>query len=1382
VKRRSILGLTCVLASLLLSVFFSRAAYAAQVALTADTHINAARPTINFGTLSNLYIGNGNTALLQFDLSTLPVGLSSGQVSRAILTVFVNRVNTPGTVSLAPILSAWTEAGATYASAPVLGSATNTFAVSTAGSYITIDITPLVQSWVTTPAANFGVALSAASANLLLDSKENDETAHAATLDITVASTGATGPQGPQGIQGVTGANGPIGAMGAQGVQGLTGASGATGAIGPIGLTGATGSVGAQGIQGLTGGAGPIGPTGASGSAGATGAQGIQGLTGATGSIGPIGLTGTTGATGSSGATGAQGIQGLTGATGSIGPIGLTGTTGATGPQGIQGFTGLTGPSGPFTGGVYSSDVDYPAGSVVVSSAATYVSIQINGPSTTIVTPGTNATFWVATTATIQNGNSGGQLVITNETTFAPQAPQSITGDVSLNAGGVTAIGAGVVTGADIASQTISGSNIAANTINGGNIGLGAITSSNIASATITGSNIANASVPLSKLSTGGTPTATTYLDGSGLWSTPATVSPFTGVTNWNSFTSYTAGKVVFCATACAINGSSYVAINPTTSMDPSGDPADWETIAQAGASAPAAPAYVTYPSAFGSTAHNVESLVTGFNGLLNVSDASAGFDSFLVGIAETSVASGGSVNVDTVGLTVCQFDGLAYQGDWVALSGTVGGQCHDAGNRFPGSGAILGIVTDQTNLSSGGTYSYKILLYGSGARGIPAGGTYSTGLIYAPGSVVSYNGSTYLATAVTSFGDLPTDTSNWVPTLAAAPNGTAGGQLVLTNGTTFAAQAPQTITGDVTLNANGVTAIGAGVVSGLEIAYQTITGGNIAANTISGSNIGEGAITSSNIAASTITGSNIANNSVTLSKLLTSGTPMAGTYLDGTGTWSTPATTSPLGAVTDWQIAVDYTVGQVVFCFTTCATNGSSYVAKNPTVGQDPSTDSADWQTIAQAGAQGMPGFPGEPGPSTVTYSTNANSTQNYLQTLDSSGGIEDAPLGTLWTIVGVATTTSTAGYQVSVDVYGAVACQFDGNLSGGGHYVIQSTTVAGQCHDAGATLPTSGQIIGLLINQYSASLGEVQMFGVGVRAAGTTGSLGAVAIWSSSTTYTAGQVVFCAACSSNGSSFVALSGNTNVDPPTQPGFWQTIAQAGAPGAPGTNGAGFANGTAAGQLYITGANPYGPAGPVTALPTSAVPAFLGDVTNAAGSLATSIANTLTTGNHIVTALGYASTGTIPAARLGTNAGFSTTFLNGSGAFAAPITLTTNGTSGASTFSSGALNIPQYTSASLIVAGGAKNGNFILPSNTNVNTLYTTLDGTTITMPASPVVGQTIILIDTDCSDSNSGFTVNPNSGQTLLIGGVGGATTSFYCSVQLVYIGGVWYGIGAAS
>ncbi len=84
-----------------------------------------------------------------------------------------------------------------------------------------------MQGWITNPASNFGFALSSASGNVLFDSKENDQTGHAARLDIGITSqgatgaTGATGPTGSQGIQGIQGTQGPTGAQGIQGVSGI---------------------------------------------------------------------------------------------------------------------------------------------------------------------------------------------------------------------------------------------------------------------------------------------------------------------------------------------------------------------------------------------------------------------------------------------------------------------------------------------------------------------------------------------------------------------------------------------------------------------------------------------------------------------------------------------------------------------------------------------------------------------------------------------------------------------------------------------------------------------------------------------------------------------------------------------------------------------------------------------------------------------------------------------------------------------------------------------------------------------------------------------------------------------------------------------------------
>ena len=82
-------------------LFNVNGAFALDAILSGDASVNAAHGSLNYGSLSNLYVGNGNTTFLQFDLTTLPAGTLLSQVSPATLIVFVNRVNVAGSVSVA---------------------------------------------------------------------------------------------------------------------------------------------------------------------------------------------------------------------------------------------------------------------------------------------------------------------------------------------------------------------------------------------------------------------------------------------------------------------------------------------------------------------------------------------------------------------------------------------------------------------------------------------------------------------------------------------------------------------------------------------------------------------------------------------------------------------------------------------------------------------------------------------------------------------------------------------------------------------------------------------------------------------------------------------------------------------------------------------------------------------------------------------------------------------------------------------------------------------------------------------------------------------------------------------------------------------------------
>ena len=55
----------------------------------------------NFGTATTVTVGSsGSIGLLQFDLTQLPAGLTSAQIQKATLTLFLDHVNSSGTINI----------------------------------------------------------------------------------------------------------------------------------------------------------------------------------------------------------------------------------------------------------------------------------------------------------------------------------------------------------------------------------------------------------------------------------------------------------------------------------------------------------------------------------------------------------------------------------------------------------------------------------------------------------------------------------------------------------------------------------------------------------------------------------------------------------------------------------------------------------------------------------------------------------------------------------------------------------------------------------------------------------------------------------------------------------------------------------------------------------------------------------------------------------------------------------------------------------------------------------------------------------------------------------------------------------------------------------
>jgi hypothetical protein len=229
----------------------------------ADTYVSSALPKYNFGNSIILIVQNGVTSYVRFNLAVLPSGAS---VSKATLRLYVDAVSKSGTFDVYEIDSNWLENSVTYNTpAPPLGtSATGGHPITVSSSmlnqFLLVDITPLVQGWVSGTIANNGIALATSdTASFSVDSKESLLTGNGPELEIVL--NGPPGPAGPSGPVGATGPAGPVGP------------AGATGATGPAGPVGPTGPQGPQGVPGNAGLPGPIGPQGPQGPQGPAGTQ-----------------------------------------------------------------------------------------------------------------------------------------------------------------------------------------------------------------------------------------------------------------------------------------------------------------------------------------------------------------------------------------------------------------------------------------------------------------------------------------------------------------------------------------------------------------------------------------------------------------------------------------------------------------------------------------------------------------------------------------------------------------------------------------------------------------------------------------------------------------------------------------------------------------------------------------------------------------------------------------------------------------------------------------------------------------------------------------------------------------------------------------------------
>ncbi|MGA8154173.1 MAG: hypothetical protein WB952_24715 [Terriglobales bacterium] len=102
---------------------------------------------------------------------------------------------------------------------------------------------------------------------------------------------------------------------------------------------------------------------------------------------------------------------------------------------------------------------------------------------------------------------------------------------------------------------------------------------------------------------------------------------------------------------------------------------------------------------------------------------ASTSDTSGVIGVVADGAGTTGNAQIARGGQAACVFDGPTTAGDYVQISSTTAGDCHDAGASYPGTGQVLGRVLS-TN-GAGGTYSVLVSggdLQANNVGGSPAG------------------------------------------------------------------------------------------------------------------------------------------------------------------------------------------------------------------------------------------------------------------------------------------------------------------------------------------------------------------------------------------------------------------------------------------------------------------------------------------------------------------------------------------------------------------------------------------------------------------------------------------------------------------------------------
>jgi len=136
-------------------------------------------------------VGPQHVGYVRFDVSRLAAGTA---IEKATLSVFLERVNAPGVITVRRLDGPWSEDNLTHANRPPLGSSmTEPLAVAADAAtqqYLAVDVTDAVRAWLS-GATNHGLALVGdGTVDVELGAKEKPDDRRPMTLQVVTAAAG----------------------------------------------------------------------------------------------------------------------------------------------------------------------------------------------------------------------------------------------------------------------------------------------------------------------------------------------------------------------------------------------------------------------------------------------------------------------------------------------------------------------------------------------------------------------------------------------------------------------------------------------------------------------------------------------------------------------------------------------------------------------------------------------------------------------------------------------------------------------------------------------------------------------------------------------------------------------------------------------------------------------------------------------------------------------------------------------------------------------------------------------------------------------------------------------------------------------------------------